>query len=282
MAARRHAPHHRDHRRRAAQRRLLRAAARPAAGQEDGQLRRARRLPPLLRRRAGHARLDPDVLRVPRREPGRAGDGMVHTIQWRVAPRRAGLLGRRLGDAGVAAERDGAALRFADSEGLAPRAARRRRRRRAAGGARRRTSRPSTRCRASMACARTPRAPERSAAPARRARLRRARGRRRRTGASARRRAPRRCWPRAAAARARAHERRDDPPRRVVGGRRRRAASPTAPRAIGRRRPRDRHHRPPVLPLGLLPRAQRRALRARLARHRLRVRRAGSSRSARR
>ena len=51
-------------------------AARAAAGQEDGQLRRAGRLPPVLRRRARRARLDPDVLRVPRRRAGprRRGD----------------------------------------------------------------------------------------------------------------------------------------------------------------------------------------------------------------
>ena len=69
--------------------------ARAADGQEDRQLRPARRLPPLLRRRGRHARVDPHVLRVPRRRAaGRAGDGMVHTIQWRVARRRgARLLG---------------------------------------------------------------------------------------------------------------------------------------------------------------------------------------------
>ena len=68
-------------------------------------------------------------------------------------------------------------------------------------------------------------------------------------------------------------QRRDRPPRRVVGRRRRRARG--RPRAGRRgRRPRDRDHRPPVLPLRLLPRAQRRPLRARQPRHRLRVRRA--------
>jgi glyoxalase family protein len=51
--------------------------------------------------------------------PGRAGDGMVHTIQWRVGSDDAiGFWAARLADAGVAAERDGAALRFADFEGL--------------------------------------------------------------------------------------------------------------------------------------------------------------------
>jgi glyoxalase family protein len=51
--------------------------------------------------------------------PGRPGDGMVHTIQWRVGSEESlGFWAGRLADAGVAAERDGAALRFADSEGL--------------------------------------------------------------------------------------------------------------------------------------------------------------------
>jgi glyoxalase family protein len=50
---------------------------------------------------------------------GRPGDGMVHTIQWRVASEDAlGFWAERLADSGVAAERDGAALRFADFEGL--------------------------------------------------------------------------------------------------------------------------------------------------------------------
>jgi glyoxalase family protein len=56
--------------------------------------------------------------------PGRHGDGMVHTIQWRVASDEAlAFWAGRLDDAGVAAERDGGgggggALRFADFEGL--------------------------------------------------------------------------------------------------------------------------------------------------------------------
>ena len=41
-----------------------------AAGKEDGQLRLARGLPPLLRRRAGLARLDPDLVRVRRCRTG--------------------------------------------------------------------------------------------------------------------------------------------------------------------------------------------------------------------
>jgi glyoxalase family protein len=54
---------------------------------------------------------------------GRPGAGMVHRIAWRVGGEEAlDFWSRRLGDAGVAAERadgDRAALRFADPEGLA-------------------------------------------------------------------------------------------------------------------------------------------------------------------
>ncbi|MDQ3723554.1 MAG: VOC family protein [Actinomycetota bacterium] len=52
--------------------------------------------------------------------PGRAGAGMVHRIVWRVASREAiAYWATRLGDDGVATERDGGALLFADPEGLA-------------------------------------------------------------------------------------------------------------------------------------------------------------------
>jgi glyoxalase family protein len=55
----------------------------------------------------------------PGAKPGRHGDAMVHTIEWRVASEDAlAFWAARLGDAGVATERDGAALHFADSEGL--------------------------------------------------------------------------------------------------------------------------------------------------------------------
>jgi glyoxalase family protein len=51
--------------------------------------------------------------------PGRAGDGMVHTIVWRVGSVAAlDFWQERLGDEGVATER-GDRLRFADPEGLA-------------------------------------------------------------------------------------------------------------------------------------------------------------------
>ena len=55
----------------------------------------------------------------PLAKPGRAGAGMVHTIQWRVASEDAlRFWAERLDAAGVHATRDGDALRFADFEGL--------------------------------------------------------------------------------------------------------------------------------------------------------------------
>ena len=180
---------------------------------------------------AGHARLDPDVLRVPGRDPGtrRRRDGPHDPVARRGAEAALGVLGRppRRRRRRGRARRRRAALR--GLRGPAPRAARRRRRRRAARRPRRRTSRPSTRCRASTACARTPAQPERSdglldalgfAAHGRDERAWRlggdARHARARLGA--------------AAARARAHERGDGPPHRLVGGRRRRAARLPRPR----------------------------------------------------
>src|SRR5437763_6761637 len=51
---------------------------------------------------------------------GRAGDGMVHRIVWRVASDEAlGFWAHRLEAEGVATQRTDAALRFADPEGLA-------------------------------------------------------------------------------------------------------------------------------------------------------------------
>jgi glyoxalase family protein len=51
--------------------------------------------------------------------PGRAGAGMVHRIVWRVASEEAlDFWTRRLEREGVAVERDGRSLRFADVEGL--------------------------------------------------------------------------------------------------------------------------------------------------------------------
>jgi glyoxalase family protein len=51
---------------------------------------------------------------------GRAGDGMVHTVGWRVAsPEALDFWEKRLADAGAQSERDDSGLRFADPEGLA-------------------------------------------------------------------------------------------------------------------------------------------------------------------
>jgi glyoxalase family protein len=51
--------------------------------------------------------------------PGRAGAGMVHTVVWRVGAAEAlDFWEQRLAAEGIETERDGAALRFADFEGL--------------------------------------------------------------------------------------------------------------------------------------------------------------------
>jgi len=56
----------------------------------------------------------------PGARPGRAGAGMVHTVEWRVAsPESVDFWENRLADEGIAAERDdGGGLTFADPEGL--------------------------------------------------------------------------------------------------------------------------------------------------------------------
>jgi glyoxalase family protein len=55
----------------------------------------------------------------PGARPGRAGDGMVHTVAFRVASEQAlDLWAERLRAEGIESARDGAALRFADPEGL--------------------------------------------------------------------------------------------------------------------------------------------------------------------
>jgi glyoxalase family protein len=52
--------------------------------------------------------------------PGQAGDGMVHTVAWRVASEDAlDFWQRRLADAGASPERRNGSLSFADPEGLA-------------------------------------------------------------------------------------------------------------------------------------------------------------------
>ena len=119
-AARGHSPHHGDHGRCAPERRFLRSRPWHAARQEDGQPGRSERLSPVLRRRAGQRRCRPHVLRVPGRDPGRPGPGMVHRILTRVAsPEALDFWAERLGGEGVATERAGDSLSFADPEGMA-------------------------------------------------------------------------------------------------------------------------------------------------------------------
>ena len=88
--------------------------------------------------------------------PGRAGAGMVHRIVWRVAsPEAIDFWAARLGDDGVATERDGDVAAVRRPRGARPRARRRRVRRRAARSPSIPRSRPRSRCRASRACAPT-------------------------------------------------------------------------------------------------------------------------------
>jgi glyoxalase family protein len=55
----------------------------------------------------------------PGARPGQAGDGMVHTIQWRVGSEDSiAFWHHRLEEAGVTTDRDARYLRFADPEGL--------------------------------------------------------------------------------------------------------------------------------------------------------------------
>jgi len=69
----------------------------------------------------GDAGSDITFFEYPGSPPGRAGDGMVHTVGWRVASAEAlGFWAERLEGAGIESERDGdSSLRFADPEGLA-------------------------------------------------------------------------------------------------------------------------------------------------------------------
>ena len=77
------------------------------------------RLPPVLRRRAGAPGAELTFFEYPRAIPGRAGAGMVHRIVSRVASEEAlDFWAQRLGAEGVAHERVGDGLRFADPEGL--------------------------------------------------------------------------------------------------------------------------------------------------------------------
>ena len=83
--ARRHPSRHLHHGRRAAERRVLHRRARAAAREEVRQPGRPDRLPPLLRRREGATRAPTSRSSSTRaRARGRAGDGMVHTVVWRV------------------------------------------------------------------------------------------------------------------------------------------------------------------------------------------------------
>ena len=67
----------------------------------------------------GSAGSDITFFEYPGAARGRAGDGMVHTIGWRVASADAlGFWAERLGDAGHSSERDGDTLSFEDFEGL--------------------------------------------------------------------------------------------------------------------------------------------------------------------
>jgi glyoxalase family protein len=67
----------------------------------------------------GHAGSDITFFEYPGAPRGRTGPGMVHTIVWRVgAPEAIDFWEQRLAAEGVATERDGDVLRFADPEGL--------------------------------------------------------------------------------------------------------------------------------------------------------------------
>src|SRR5256885_4585052 len=67
----------------------------------------------------GDAGSDLTFFEYPGAPAGRAGDGMVHTVGWRVASAEALDFGaERLGGQGIEPERNGDALRFADPEGL--------------------------------------------------------------------------------------------------------------------------------------------------------------------
>ncbi|MBV9213466.1 MAG: VOC family protein [Actinobacteria bacterium] len=67
----------------------------------------------------GDPGLDLTFFEYPGASPGRAGEGMVHRIGWRVASADAiGYWADRLGDEGTPSERVGARLRFRDPEGL--------------------------------------------------------------------------------------------------------------------------------------------------------------------
>ena len=67
----------------------------------------------------GDAGSDLTFFEYPGAPPGRAGDGMIHTIGWRIASTEAiDFWQERLGGRGIGTERDWNRLRFADPEGL--------------------------------------------------------------------------------------------------------------------------------------------------------------------
>jgi glyoxalase family protein len=67
----------------------------------------------------GDAGSDLTFFEYPGAPPGRAGEGMIHTVAWRVAgPEALEFWAGRLAEQGVESERQGSRLRFADPEGL--------------------------------------------------------------------------------------------------------------------------------------------------------------------
>jgi glyoxalase family protein len=67
----------------------------------------------------GDAGSDLTFFEYPGAPPGRAGDGMIHTVAWRVASAEAlDFWAGRLREQGIETQQEGDALRFADPEGL--------------------------------------------------------------------------------------------------------------------------------------------------------------------
>jgi glyoxalase family protein len=66
-----------------------------------------------------HPGLDLTFFEYPGAAPGRAGEGMIHRVVWRVAGEEAlDFWATRLSEQGIQSQRAGAALRFTDPEGL--------------------------------------------------------------------------------------------------------------------------------------------------------------------
>jgi glyoxalase family protein len=66
-----------------------------------------------------HPGLDLTFFEYPGAAPGRAGDGMIYRVVWRVAgPEALDFWAERLGDRGIQVERSGDSLVFSDPEGL--------------------------------------------------------------------------------------------------------------------------------------------------------------------